>query len=62
MARASRGRQVQGEYLSHLRRPLLCNPLDHEISVEVKIRQTEEFGERLDALEKVQHGNGFRGV
>ena len=36
----------------------MCNSLDHEISVEVKIRQTEEFGERLDALEKVQQGNG----
>lgn len=40
----------------------MCNSLDHEISVEVKIRQTEKFGERLDALEKVQQGNGFRGV
>ena len=40
----------------------MCNSLDHEISVEVKIRQTEEFGERLDALEKVQQRNGFRGV
>ena len=40
----------------------MCNALDHEISVEVKIRQTEELGERLDALEKVQQGNGFRGV
>jgi hypothetical protein len=40
----------------------VCNSLDHEISVEVKIRQTKEFGERLDALEKVQQGNGFRGV
>jgi len=45
-------------------RPLLCHSLDldQEISVKAKIRQTEEVGERLDTLEKVQQGDGRRGA